>query len=70
MLSLPHSIHIYQAIVGGGAGGYGILPYGVARRPEGVRVYADKLQSELQDAMQMCGVHTLKEITRDQILRP
>ena len=37
---------------------------------EGVRVYADKLQSELQDAMQMCGVHTLKEITRDQILRP
>ena len=37
---------------------------------EGVRVYADKLQSELQDAMQMCGVHTLEEITRDQILRP
>ena len=37
---------------------------------EGVRVYADKLQSELQDAMQMCGVHTLKEITRDQIFRP
>ena len=39
MLSLPHSIHIYQAIVGGSAGGYRIRPYGVAghhigRRPD------------------------------------
>ena len=38
MLSLPHSIYIYQALAGGGAGGYGIRPYGVAghhigRRP-------------------------------------
>ena len=37
---------------------------------EGVQVYADKLQSELQDTMQMCGVHSLDEIGRDQIFRP
>ena len=37
---------------------------------DGVQVYADKLQSELQDTMQMCGVHSLDEIGRDQIFRP
>ena len=37
---------------------------------EGVQVYASKLQSELKDAMQMCGVHSLEEITRDQVFRP
>ena len=37
---------------------------------DGVQVYVDKLQSELQDAMQMCGVHSLDEIGRDQIFRP
>ena len=37
---------------------------------EGVQVYVNKLQSELKDAMQMCGVHSLDEITRDQVFRP
>ena len=37
---------------------------------EGVQVYVNKLQSELKDAMQMCGVHSLDEIGRDQIFRP
>ena len=37
---------------------------------DGVQVYVDKLQSELQDAMQMCGVHSLDEIGHDQIFRP
>ena len=37
---------------------------------DGVQIYVDKLQSELQDAMQMCGVHSLDEIGRDQIFRP
>ena len=37
---------------------------------EGVQVYVNKLQSELKDAMQMCGVHSLEEIGRDQIFRP
>lgn len=31
---------------------------------EGVAVYARKLQAELADAMAMCGVHTVAEITR------
>ena len=37
---------------------------------EGVQVYVNKLQGELKDAMQMCGVHSLDEIGRDQIFRP
>lgn len=34
---------------------------------EGVRVYADKLRSELADTMAMCGAHSLAEISRDMI---
>lgn len=32
---------------------------------EGVKTYVEKLGSELKDTMAMCGVHSLKEITRD-----
>lgn len=32
---------------------------------EGVAVYTKKLQTELRDTMEMCGVHKLAEITRD-----
>ena len=31
---------------------------------EGVAVYAEKLRAELADAMSMCGVHSVEEITR------
>lgn len=34
---------------------------------EGVQTYVDKIGSELADAMQMCGAHSLKEITRDMV---
>ena len=34
---------------------------------EGVRVYVEKLQSELADAMVMCGAHCLGEIRRDMV---
>ncbi|RHR10693.1 alpha-hydroxy-acid oxidizing protein [Pseudoflavonifractor sp. AF19-9AC] len=34
---------------------------------EGVKVLTDKLKGELQDTMAMCGVHSLKEISRDMI---
>ena len=34
---------------------------------EGVKVLTDKIQAELADTMAMCGVHSLKEITRDLI---
>lgn len=37
--------------------------YGAAE--EGVEVYVKKLQGELEDAMAMCGVHRLEEISRD-----
>lgn len=32
---------------------------------EGVKSYAAQLGAELEDAMTMCGVHSLKEITRE-----
>ena len=34
---------------------------------EGVQTYIDKIGSELKDTMQMCGVHSVSEITRDMI---
>ncbi len=34
---------------------------------EGVKVYVDKLRSELSDAMAMCGAHKLSDITRDMV---
>ena len=34
---------------------------------EGVKAYVDKLKSELEDAMNMCGAHNLSEITRDMV---
>ena len=32
---------------------------------EGVRVVTEKIKAELEDAMAMCGVHSLAEINRD-----
>lgn len=34
---------------------------------DGVRVYVEKLQAELEDTMAMCGAHTLKDINRSMI---
>jgi isopentenyl diphosphate isomerase/L-lactate dehydrogenase-like FMN-dependent dehydrogenase len=34
---------------------------------EGVRAYIEKLGGELRDTMQMCGAHSLAEITRDMV---
>ena len=34
---------------------------------EGVKCYIDKLAGELTDTMQMCGAHTLAEITPDMV---
>lgn len=34
---------------------------------EGVKAYIDKIGGELKDAMQMCGAHSLAEITRDMV---
>ena len=34
---------------------------------EGVKVYVDKLRSELEDAMSMCGAHSLREIDRSMV---
>lgn len=42
--------------------------YGGAR--EGVKSYIDKIGGELEDTMKMCGVSSLKEITRDCVWTP
>ena len=34
---------------------------------EGVKRYLEKLGVELKDAMQMCGAHSVSEITRDMV---
>ena len=34
---------------------------------EGVKTYIEKLGAELKDTMQMCGAHSLSEITRDMV---
>ncbi|MDO4169108.1 MAG: alpha-hydroxy-acid oxidizing protein [Lachnospiraceae bacterium] len=34
---------------------------------EGVKAYIDKIGSELKDTMQMCGAHSIEEITRDMV---
>ena len=34
---------------------------------EGVKTYIEKIGSELKDTMQMCGAHSLDEITRDMV---
>ena len=36
---------------------------------EAVQVYVDKLKSELEDTMAMCGAHSLAEITRDMVCK-
>ena len=36
-------------------------------KEEGIQVLADKLGSELQDTMEMCGAKSLKDITRDMV---
>ena len=34
---------------------------------EGVKCYIDKIAGELADTMQMCGVHSISEITREMV---
>ena len=34
---------------------------------EGVKLYIEKLEAELKDTMQMCGAHSVSEITRDMV---
>lgn len=35
---------------------------------DGVRAYIDKIGTELEDTMKMCGVSSLDEITRDCVM--
>jgi len=35
---------------------------------EGIKVLTDKIKAEMEDTMAMCGVHSLKEITREMLV--
>ena len=37
-------------------------------KADGVRAYIDKMGTELEDTMKMCGVSSLDEITRDCVM--
>ena len=37
-------------------------------KADGVRAYIDKIGTELEDTMKMCGVSSLDEITRDCVM--
>jgi len=34
---------------------------------DGIKIYTDKLKAELQDAMAMCGAHSLADIQRSML---
>ena len=40
---------------------------GIRTGEEGVKCYIDKLAGELADTMQMCGAHSIEEITPDMV---
>lgn len=59
---------IFKALALGADGVLIARPFVVALfggEDEGIKIYIDKLVAELEDAMQMCGCHTLDEITRE-----
>ena len=61
---------IFKALVLGADGVLICRPFVVAvygGGEEGVKLYIDKLGAELKDAMQMCGAHSVSEITRDMV---
>jgi len=61
---------IFKALAMGADGVVIARPYVVAvygGGAEGVKLYTEKLGSELADAMQMCGAHSLAEISSDMV---
>lgn len=63
-------VDVFKALALGADGVLIARPFVVAAYgggAEGVRVYAEKLRAELADTMQMCGAHTLAEISRDMV---
>ena len=64
---------VFKALAMGAAGVLIARPFVTAvygGGEEGVRLYIDKIGGELADAMQMCGAHTLADITPEMIRLP
>lgn len=61
---------VFKALALGADGVLICRPFVVALyggNEDGVKAYIDKIGGELKDTMQMCGAHSLKEITRDMV---
>ena len=61
---------IFKALALGADGVLVCRPFVVAvygGGEEGVKLYIEKLEAELKDTMQMCGAHSVSEITRDMV---
>lgn len=63
-------VDVFKALALGADGVLICRPFVVAvygGAEEGVKTYIEKIGAELKDAMQMCGAHSLEEITRDMV---
>lgn len=61
---------VFKALALGADGVLICRPFAVAvygGDKEGVKAYIEKIGGELKDTMQMCGAHSLDEITRDMV---
>lgn len=66
-------VDIFKALALGADGVLIARPYVTAvygAGEEGVRLLTDKLQDELSSTMQMCGISSLREITKDCLFAP
>ena len=67
---LRNGVYIFKALAMGADAVIVARPFVNAiygAKEEGIQVLVDKLGSELQDTMEMCGAKSLKDITRDMV---
>ena len=67
---LRHGVDIFKALALGADAVIMARPYVTAlygAGAEGVKILTDKVKAELEDTMAMCGVHSLAEISRDNL---
>ena len=66
-------VDIFKALAMGADGVIIARPFVTAvygGQEEGIRLYLEKIGSELKDTMEMCGVSNLKNISEDMIRIP
>ena len=71
--AIRSGLDIFKALALGADGvliGRPFVPMIYGAGAEGVQVLVEKLRAELEDAMVMCGAHSLAEIRPDMVRRP